>query len=227
MAENRSNLTPEKQLLKLIEEPQTAGAKGPARGVKMSALSLGALQGRIGFLKQSVVGMAKGWSAGARGPLDIKKINILLTSLAAVIGIYFVVICVILTTRFSTPPAFSFKPEPGDKGAVGKYTSQLKALTFYKEKISARDLFQLGPRKEAAAEAAVPDKTAQEADAVLGKYKLVGISWSDNPDAMIESSADQKTTFIKRGQMVEGVKVEAIYKDKVVLSYNGREAELR
>ena len=52
--------------------------------------------------------------------------------------------------------------------------------------------------------------------------KLVGISWSDNPDAIIEDTKDTKTFFVKIGQKIGDVKVQAIFKDKVVLSYQGK-----
>ena len=44
---------------------------------------------------------------------------------------------------------------------------------------------------------------------------------------MIENTAEEKTYFIKRGHNVDGVRIEAIYKDRVVISFEGKEAELR
>ena len=45
---------------------------------------------------------------------------------------------------------------------------------------------------------------------------------------IIEDKAIQKTYFVKRGQTVgNNVKVEAVFKDKVVLSFDGQEFELR
>jgi hypothetical protein len=228
MAEDRSKLTPEKQLLKLIEDPTAGAVKGSrAKGVKVSALSFGVLQGRFGFFRQATGNMVKGWSSGTSGPLDIRKINALLSVLTVATGAYFISSSFLVATRFSKLPAFSFKTEAGDKAGVGKYTSRLKALAFYKEKVATRDIFQLGARKAPEAVVTAKEVAAKQMEEVLGKFKLVGISWSDNPDAMIESANDQKTYFLKRGQVLDGVKVEAIYKDKVVLSYNGMEAELR
>src|SRR3989338_4347464 len=59
--------------------------------------------------------------------------------------------------------------------------------------------------------------------------RLVGISWSADPDVMIEDTNMQRTFFLKKGQVMENinVKVEAVFKDKVVLSCDGEEAELR
>ena len=46
-------------------------------------------------------------------------------------------------------------------------------------------------------------------------------------DAMIEDTQALRTFFVKRGQMLGQVKVEAIFKDKIILSCDGEEAELR
>jgi type II secretory pathway component PulC len=58
--------------------------------------------------------------------------------------------------------------------------------------------------------------------------KLVGISWSNDPDVMIEDTQNHRTLFLKKGRLINNeIKVEAIFKDKVVLSYQGEEIELR
>jgi type II secretory pathway component PulC len=44
---------------------------------------------------------------------------------------------------------------------------------------------------------------------------------------MIENADEQKTYFVKRGQTLGDVKIEAILKDKVILSCLGQEVELR
>ena len=68
---------------------------------------------------------------------------------------------------------------------------------------------------------------AETAEAVKS-LALVGISWSKDPDAIIEDKAHQRTFFVKRGQMVgDNIKVEAVFKDHVVLSLDGQEFELR
>jgi type II secretory pathway component PulC len=57
--------------------------------------------------------------------------------------------------------------------------------------------------------------------------KLVGISWSNDPDAMIEDTKTTRTFFVKRGQMISEVKVKDIARDKVVLTYDGEDIDLR
>jgi hypothetical protein len=44
---------------------------------------------------------------------------------------------------------------------------------------------------------------------------------------MIEDTKELKTFFVKRGEMVGDAKVQAIFKDKVVLSLGKEEFELK
>ena len=67
----------------------------------------------------------------------------------------------------------------------------------------------------------------QEVISAAQNFKLVGISWSNDPDAMIEDTKAKKTFFVKRGQMVGEFKVQAISRDKVILSYGQEEIELK
>jgi hypothetical protein len=224
MGENSSNLTPEKQLLKLIEEPNSRFSKNAVtRGKGVSFLSLGALRGRLNFLKDTATSFVRSWS----GPLDIKKINGLLTTASVVVGIYFVASSVVLALRLSSLPSFLFKSENAAKFEMLKQVSQLKAITYYLEKVRSRDIFKIGKQEPAQANGPQTGDGAAKQEAILSKYKLVGISWSDNPDAMIEDSAANKTYFLKRGQSIDSVKIQAIFKDKVVLEYQGHEVELR
>jgi type II secretory pathway component PulC len=75
--------------------------------------------------------------------------------------------------------------------------------------------------------APLPNLVEETAEAIQN-LALVGISWSSNPDAIVEDKSQQRTYFVKRGQMVgENVKVEAIFKDHVVVSFEDKEYELR
>lgn len=221
MVENHSNLTPEKQLLKLIEEPQSAVAlKGAAGPSKVSAR---AVAGQWRFLSGNLLARAEKFM---KAP-DIGVINFLLGLLAFLVGAYFVASSIILARRLSELPNFSFSPAKKAAAQVFSPVSGLKTLSFYLEKAQARDLFHLGPKKEEAPAASTEQVSAKTQEEIFGKYRLVGISWSDNPDAMIENTTQGKTYFLKRGQSLDNARVSAIFKDKVILNYNGQEFELR
>lgn len=223
MVKDNADLSPEKQLLKLIEEPHDRVAqKAALRGKGVSLFSWGALRGRWAFSREKLTASLKSLS----GPLDIRKINGLLTFFTVLVGIYFVISSVLLAWHMSVVPGFSFKGESTVKIEALKQASQLKAINFYLEKSRSRDIFKIG--KQSSEESAPPQETSKaEQESITNKYKLVGISWSDNPDVMIEDTQAQKTYFLKRGQSIDSVKLQAIFKDKVVLSYRGQEIELR
>jgi hypothetical protein len=130
--------------------------------------------------------------------------------------------------RLRRPP--NFVPPMDMKVPFLKDTIEpLKEMSFYLQKVTSRNIFREGRRE---AKAAVSDGPAvdpdAEANAAIQGLSLVGISWSSNPDAIIEDKANSRTFFVKRGQMVgDVVKVEAIFKDHVVLSYEDKEFELR
>ncbi len=79
------------------------------------------------------------------------------------------------------------------------------------------------------------EATAQEAQAQvqedisaqLKNLKLVGIIWSDKPQAIIENTVENKTLLLNIGDQMDKVKIMKIYQDKVILGADGQEWELR
>ena len=122
----------------------------------------------------------------------------------------------------------SGEAHPGGSSAVK--ASILKAAAYYLEKARGRDIFQMvrdeEPRSKTVSRANPPSQRITE---LIKNLRLVGISWSADPDVMIEDTNMQRTFFLKKGQIIENinVKVEAVFKDKVVLTCEGEEAELR
>jgi hypothetical protein len=60
--------------------------------------------------------------------------------------------------------------------------------------------------------------------------RLVGISWLDTPEsasAMVENTSSGVTYFLRSGEQVNGVTVEAIYADSIVLEFDGERMELK
>ena len=115
-------------------------------------------------------------------------------------------------------------------GSSAVKASILKAVSYYLEKARGRDIFQMvrdeEPRAKSVSRANPPSQRITE---LIKNLRLVGISWSADPDVMIEDTNLQRTFFLKKGQIIENinVKVEAVFKDKVVLTCEGEEAELR
>lgn len=226
MVEDKSSPTPEKQLLRLIEEPSgPAGAGRPAQRRGLS-FSFSALRSRLAFWQK---GLGQALSGGMA--LDIKKINALLLGAVLVSAAFFISSSVVLAHRLSEVPSFSFRGTERPAGAAFVLPTRIEKLETYAQLARSRDIFQLGakpvpPSRDFAAptqEAAL--KGRQEL--LLARYRLVGISWADDPDAMIEDKDQGRTFFIKRGHSVDGIRVEAIYKDRVILRDGDVEVELR
>lgn len=66
-----------------------------------------------------------------------------------------------------------------------------------------------------------------EVPTVITNFKLVGILWSDNPQAMIEDTKEQKTFLVNTGDEISQLKIKRIFRDKVILGKDEREWELR
>ena len=68
---------------------------------------------------------------------------------------------------------------------------------------------------------------ATKLEEMVKNFKLVGISWSNDPDAIIEDEKAKKTYFVKTGDKINKISIEAIYRDRVILHYLTEEVELR
>ena len=230
MAENEP-ITPEQQLLKLIEgqgKPgaEGKGAPGKARVRGISAGSLlkipSAMLAKLSFWKRR----SKKKSFSKRSPFSIGEVNKALVAATAVLFIYVVFDAVASARNLQRPP--NFEPMKEVKVKAGKEAVQpLAEASYFLQKVSSRDIFQEG-RTAAPVQAAPEAVNVQETAEAIQDLALVGISWSSNPDAIIENKAKQRTFFVKRGQDVgDGIKVEAIFKDHVVVTFEDREYELR
>lgn len=223
MTDNNQS-TPERELLKLIEakkQPPSLTDKSYMRK-GLSLFSLGAMRGRFSFMRDSLRKILSG-----NFSLDIGGINRFLTVLA--LAMFF-----LLTFHFvnsiigiEEQVEASFKADEKSPPFKFQEVSVLKKSSYYLEKARKRDIFAMtkdmpkiekGPGNKPLVIKDVVKKTEG--------FKLVGISWSDEPDAMIEDSKSKKTFFVRIGDLINDVKVESISRDKVILSYEGEEVEL-
>ena len=227
-------VTPEQQLLKLIEESNkaskgaspTGGAgrtasKGPG-GFSLAKIP-GLLAGRLSFWKRNT---AKRSFAGQKFSADITGMNKILTVAVGCLLMYVLFDAAASARNLQRPP--NFVP-PKDLMTPFELESiePLKESSYYLQKVSSRDIFKEGKKAETVKEAPAQNAVVETAEAIKN-LALVGISWSKDPDVIIEDKAHQRTFFVKRGQMVgDNVKVEAIFKDHVVVTFEEHEYELR
>ena len=218
--------TPEKRLLDIIEGKgdKPVGPLPVRMGNKFPFL--GSLKTRIAYLKES---LSYRRSSGRPVLQDLKLINVFLQCL---IGL--AIIALVIFIRFEI--------KGSDKAAllIGRDAQanlilepvEINLLLHQKEdylqKAEIRDIFQMGyvKRKEVNFEEAEVNKGTQIAE-LTKDLKLVGISWGDDPDAIIENPEIDKTYFVRKGYMIDEMKVSDVQKDRVILRYKGEEVEIR
>ncbi|HSV42941.1 MAG TPA: hypothetical protein VLJ10_00135 [Candidatus Bathyarchaeia archaeon] len=125
---------------------------------------------------------------------------------------------------FEQPEGVSFSP--------GNLLPQFKALQDYVGAISFRNIFQPYEKKvvEAQTEEQRVVKMFEQIDSKTKGLRLVGVSWFDSPQsasAMVENTDSGVTYFLRSGEKVNGVTVEAIYSDSIVLEFLGERLELK
>jgi type II secretory pathway component PulC len=224
MPEQRS-VSPEKELLKLIEKPMHQNSL-QAAAIKyhgLSIFSLGALKGRVSFLKSR---FKDGFKPETLQQFDVKILNLVLKVCVFVLACYFIVNLAFSISNLKKDFNLKLKPQPAENTSTN-IASFLKAASYYLEKARERDIFRMGVKKTAITPNAL-NTPSQRIIEVTAHLRLVGISWSDDPDVMIEDTKNQRTLFLKKGQTIDNeIRIKAVFKDKVVLSFAGEEIDLK
>ncbi|MFC1576764.1 hypothetical protein ACFL3N_00305 [Candidatus Omnitrophota bacterium] len=226
MAQKRPD-TPEKQLLKLIENPKSRKIKKEKikhRGLQL--FSFGALKGRFSFLR----GRLSGIPVLSRAPLDVKAINRILFVCIFILGAVLISTMTVSEMALKQIPEFSPDASTAMKAAQQETVWALKGFKHYLAMSESRNIFDFKAleRKPEAVQEVYEEVRVRPIDAELGNLRLAGISWSNNPDAMIENVSTGEMYFLKKGDLVDGkLKIEAVFRNKVVFSYKGEQAELQ
>ncbi len=228
--------TPEEQLLKLIEGQGAAGA-GPQpvkpRSARKPMDLFGGIKKFSGVFEYWKNNFQRKNSSGAalqlEAVLDIKWLNRAL------------IVMVMLTLGYLIVDLSFFKPgrkdffsrvgvsEPVFSAAPG-IGAPMKESSYYLDAIKRRNPFLPpgagSPAPENPEDGVASAGAANIINEMLQGYKLVGISWGDEPLAMLEETATGRTYFLKKGQDFKGIKVQEIGKERVKLTFEGKEAEL-
>ena len=219
-------LSPEKELLKLIEKPmaQSSLRAAAVRYHGKSFFSFGALKGRVAFLKNKT----KEFKAGNLRALDVKALNMALLSCIVLLVAYAGLSSLVSMATLKKEIKIDVKKASVSESDGSQVNSLLKATSYYLEKARERDIFTMNIRKPVVETGAFSKGPSQRFIEMTQNFKLVGISWSDDPDVMIEDTKNPRTLFLKKGQLIDNeIRLQAVFKDKVILSYNGEEIELR
>lgn len=206
----KDDITPEERLLKIIENPNTQKRPVPL-AAKVSSLGSGAI---------------KDWLSGIRADKNLlKRINLsLINKTVAVICVIVTLIWIFDFARSGIAMAKRFKKvSSGEYPAASEESKRPKIDVTLDEaatQAKRRNVFTFLPTKE-------EEASAVNIGPTLSNFKLVGILWSDNPQAMIENSKEQRTYFVSKGDKIGDLDVKNILKDKVMLGKDDQEWELR
>lgn len=220
--------TPERELLKLIEDSKAEkGQVVQAVSIKrrnLSLLSLGAWKGRILFFRDRL----RKWLRREKDhPADIRSANLVLILLVAALIFYLMTSVYLSMNELKKIPELKFKEEESTKTLTETSPTvsiTKNAVSYYLEKARERDIFVMGKKEVKDERYTAPTSKGIEATQNL---KLVGISWSDDPYAMVENTKALKTYFVKRGDKIGKVVVDGVSRDRVILNYEGEKIELK
>lgn len=196
----KDDITPEERLLKIIENPNTEKRPVPL-AVKIRSLNPGSV---------------KEWFSGLRADKNLlKQINLrAVNKIVAVIGALVTLIWIFDFGSGGIALAKRFKSISSGEYLASSEESKRPNIDVTIDEVAAqvkkRNIFTFLPTKEEAASAVSIGPT-------LSNFKLVGILWSDNPQAMIENSKEQKTYFVSNGDKIGELYVKKILRDKVML----------
>ncbi|MFC1631750.1 hypothetical protein ACFL1I_08650 [Candidatus Omnitrophota bacterium] len=225
--------TPEKQLLNLIEQSKAGKEIKPqaqkAKFRMLSLFSLSGLRGRFSFFKARTASSA----VVQKWPPQIETVNKLLLLVAISLSGYTIFSFSMAAGKLKNLPDLTLKPQAAGKEFVISTPTLLKKLPYYLEQTRERDMFNPAPDQptmivegQGADQRKVISAKLAEAQQNL-QLAGIGVSATGEPDAMIKDVKMNKVYFLKRGELVGDLKVEAIFQDKVLLSYEDEELILK
>jgi hypothetical protein len=228
---NSPDLTPEKQLLKLIEDPNAKDIQSAKASYKTKSLF------SFNFLKGvfSLFGHRQHQALHGRREfaIDISGINLALKLCIMGLAVYLAVDTFFSMQHLQRMPELFvsgiWAPTEKISQKPSEIATNIKSLSYYLDKVKARNIFSPHKEETAKEEPIVQVEKPKETpgENLAAAYNLVGISWSAEPDAIIEDTRTQRTYFLKRGDSFGRARVQAIFPDKVVLVIDGKETELK
>lgn len=215
----QDNITPEEKLLKIIENPQAERRKAPGVNLGRGAGAKGGAGTGIGawFKKLRI-------DKNAIKKIDLKIANKMV-----------LVLCVIFTLFF----IFDFiRMGSSSVKRLNKITAEAAAPERKEKKIDLQELniadtINLS-RKHNIFSFLPPTLTAAQVsnmplgiEQIIKDLKLVGIIWSNNPQAIIENTKEQKTYLLNKGDNMGSLDIKKVLRDRVILGKDNQEWELR
>lgn len=207
-------MTPEEKLLRIIESPGTGPRNLPR--ARMNAASGGL------FLKAWITHHRVQFTK----KISLKAATQVVVVLCVAATIYFVLDFLIGMPNVTLIERVEKAAKKMNLGNIS--VGALSPLSLYLQEVGQNNIFSL-PEPSASSSTAA---TAQaEASATLRNMvqtlRVVGIIWSDIPQVIVEDTKEGRTYSLNRGSRFKDVMVKEILRDRVILSYDNQEIELR
>jgi hypothetical protein len=231
--------TAEQKLLRLIEQgggsektsgPAASQPSFEAQQTLNAVQSVGGAFALPGFLPQIFSFFKTFLRSFSKDGFGIREVNKILIVAVLVMAVVFSTSMMRgLQTAHQT---VDFKQPQPVKVPAENLLPSFADIQRYISAVSLRNIFNPFEKKEVAV-ASVEAKPAAVAERVLERtkaLKLVGVSWLDTPEtasAMVENTGSGVTYFLRAGEQVNGVTIEAIYADSVVFEFDGERMELK
>jgi len=208
----KDNITPEERLLKIIESPGIQKAK-VYFSAKAKAVNIKTLTAWIKSLRLDKNIIKK---------IDLRLTNKIVASFCGLITLFllfdFFRVGSNLRSRFE-------KTLQASKVAITEEKNVILPMVNIEEvfaQAKRRNVFTFLPTPAKAEASLSPDITE-----IISNFKLVGIIWSNSPQAMIENTKEQRTFLLSQGEQIGQIRIKKIFQDKVIIEVEGQEQELR
>ena len=210
--------TPEEQLLNLIEKGNDPKLQKSKKKKKFS-ISI------PNFLK--FLPFKKGIAQTARKTKKrTVKISIAFINNVLIVACSLIVCFSIFNFIFNKKDISKFLdtiPTTGYSSKPTSDTTKLRPFLHYLALVQRRNIFRPIRLITVIDESKKNKETLQD---LLKDLVLVGISWDKVPQAMIENKKTDQTYFLRAGESINNLKIEAILENKVMFVYEGEKGEL-
>ncbi len=231
MPEENQSPTPEQELLKIIEakkgdQPVSQIKTQQAARQAKTYVSVAGLRARGLYFKNFLKDVTF-----VKPTIDLKTVNMMLMLLVSIAVVVLLADFITSMVGMSSDAEAAFAVSEQAKKFKFQDIASIQNSSHYLEKARKRDIFDIVPEKvitvTTTQNGEVMDIGPAEIVLKSGSLKLVGISWSQDPDVMIEDTKSKRTFFLKRGDTINDLTISDVFRDKVVLTYKGDEVELK
>ncbi|MCX5697210.1 MAG: hypothetical protein NTU54_04485 [Candidatus Omnitrophica bacterium] len=209
----QKKITPEERLLKIIENPKPGDNKKTSNllGVKTSPFKINDL---ASFFKGFRINKEK------LKYLNLKNVNKGLVCFSVIITNIWIIDFV----KVGMEQNKHFEKVIKEAGVQSE-----KPLSLPSVNVNVSDAYKAVKDRNIFISAQEHAKASSPAEVTqaISTLKLVGILWSNTPQAMIEDSAQQKTFLVSAGDVIGNIKVKQIMRDRAILIVDGQEQEIR